>query len=53
MNAAINDAIREPEFVDLLARSGAVNAPVSPTECAEVVKQEIAEVQDFIKNVGI
>ena len=53
MNTAINDAIREPEFVDLLARSGAVNAPVSPTECAEVVKQEIADVQDFIKNVGI
>ena len=53
LNAAINEAIREPEFVDLLARSACVPAPVSPAEAAETVKQEMAEVADFIKNVGI
>ena len=53
MNAAINAAIQEPEFVDLLARSSATPAPVTPAAFAEAIKQEIALVEDFISNVGI
>ena len=37
MNAAINEAIREPEFTALLAKSGASAAPASPAEFTEVV----------------
>jgi tripartite-type tricarboxylate transporter receptor subunit TctC len=53
MNAAINAAIQEPEFVDLLARSTATPAPATPAEFAETIRQEVALVQDFIKTVGI
>ena len=53
MNAAINEAIREPDFTALLAKSGATAAPATPAEFTEVVRQEIAEVEDFIRTVGL
>jgi tripartite-type tricarboxylate transporter receptor subunit TctC len=53
MNAAINAAIQEPEFVDLLSRSSATPAPGTAAAFVETIKQEIALVEDFIKTVGI
>jgi tripartite-type tricarboxylate transporter receptor subunit TctC len=53
MNAAINDALKEPEFVALLARSGATPTPGGPDQLARVLKQEIADIQDFIKSADM
>lgn len=53
MNTAINEALREPEFVALLAKSGATPTPGDPAQLARVLKQEIADILDFIKTADM
>jgi tripartite-type tricarboxylate transporter receptor subunit TctC len=50
MNAAINDAINEPEFIALLAKSGATPAPGTPAQFTEVLRQEVADVLEFFQS---
>lgn len=53
MNAAINEAIKEPECVSLFAKSSAVPAPMSPEQFAEVVRKEVEVVEGIIKAANI
>jgi tripartite-type tricarboxylate transporter receptor subunit TctC len=53
MNAAINQALKDPGFVALIAKSGATPAPVTPEAAAKAVMQEIATVEAFAKSLDI
>jgi tripartite-type tricarboxylate transporter receptor subunit TctC len=53
MNAAINEAIMEPEFVNLAAKSSAVPAPMKPAEFAAVLRKEVEVVEGIIKAANI
>jgi tripartite-type tricarboxylate transporter receptor subunit TctC len=53
MNAAINEAIMEPEFVSLAARSSAVPAPMSPAQFHDVLRKEVEVVESIIKTANI
>jgi len=53
MNASINQALKDPGFIALMARSGATPAPVTPAEFTEVVKQEIADLMEFLKTADM
>lgn len=53
MNAAINEAIMDPSFTALLARSGASPAPSTPEQVVEVIKQEMADVAELMKVIKI
>ncbi len=53
MNQAINDALKDPAFVALVAKSGATPAPVTPDEFAEAIKEEQVKVADFVKNTDL
>lgn len=52
INAALNEAIMDPDFVALLQRGGAIPAAVSIEEFTEVLKTEIALVENFAKQIG-
>ncbi|MBL8699675.1 MAG: tripartite tricarboxylate transporter substrate binding protein [Alphaproteobacteria bacterium] len=52
-NAAINEAIMDPSFTALLARSGASPAPASPDELISVIKQEVADIAELMKTITI
>ena len=52
INAALNEAIMEPDFVALLQRGGAVPAAVSIEEFTDVLKAEITLVENFAKEIG-
>jgi tripartite-type tricarboxylate transporter receptor subunit TctC len=53
MNAAINDALKDPAFAALVAKSGATPAPVTPDEFAQAIKDEQVKVADFVKNTDL
>jgi tripartite-type tricarboxylate transporter receptor subunit TctC len=53
MNAAINEAIMEPEFVSLAARSSAVPAPMTPAQFHDVLRKEVEVVEGIIKSANI
>jgi tripartite-type tricarboxylate transporter receptor subunit TctC len=47
MNAAVNESLKEPSFVALLAKSGATPSPVTPEGFVEMIRQEVALVEEF------
>jgi tripartite-type tricarboxylate transporter receptor subunit TctC len=53
MNAAINESLKDPSFVALLAKSGATPAPVTPEQFVEIIKHEKEKVQHFISITGV
>lgn len=53
LNGAINEALKEPEFVALLAKSGATPSPGAPTQLADTLKQEIVDLTAFAKAAGL
>jgi tripartite-type tricarboxylate transporter receptor subunit TctC len=53
MNAAINESLKDPTFVALLAKSGATPAPVTPEQFVQIIKDEKEKVQEFIKTTDI
>lgn len=53
LNAAINDALKEPDFVSLLAKSGATPSPGAPQQLTDTLRQEIADLTDFAKSAGM
>jgi len=53
MNSAINDALKDPDFAALLARSGATPAPGDPSQLAATLKDEIAGLTAFAKSAGM
>jgi tripartite-type tricarboxylate transporter receptor subunit TctC len=52
-NKVINEAIVEPEFVQLFAKSSAVPAPMTPKEFHKVLADEVKVVEGIIKDAGI
>ena len=52
-NAAINDAVKDPSFVALLARSGATPAFGPPADLVTTIKQEMADVAELMKVITI
>lgn len=52
-NAALNDALKEPTIVAMMARSGAVPAPGTPEDFAARIAREREEVADLIVKAGI
>ncbi len=53
MNAAVNDALKEPEFVALLAKSGATPTPGGPAQLTQTLAQEIADIVEFIRTADM
>lgn len=53
MNAALNEAIADPSFVELTSTSGATPAPVTPDEFVAVIEKEKATLADFITRVDL
>lgn len=53
LNGAINDALKEPEFVALLAKSGATPSPGAPGQLTATLKQEIADLTAFARAAGM
>jgi tripartite-type tricarboxylate transporter receptor subunit TctC len=51
MNAAVNAALKDPEFLALLAKSSATPAPVTIEETIDTVKQEVALVELIPKTI--
>jgi tripartite-type tricarboxylate transporter receptor subunit TctC len=51
MNAAINTALKDPEFAALIAKNGGTPAPVTADESAEVLRQEVAEAVKLSKTI--
>jgi tripartite-type tricarboxylate transporter receptor subunit TctC len=47
VNAAVNEALKDPGFVALLAKSGATPAPVTPEAFVAMIKEENAIVAEF------
>jgi tripartite-type tricarboxylate transporter receptor subunit TctC len=50
MNAAINETLKDPEFIALLAKSGATPSPGTPADFEAVLKQEITDVVAFFQS---
>lgn len=53
LNAAVNEALKEPEFIALLAKSGATPSPGGPDQLANTLKAEIADLTAFAKSAGL
>jgi tripartite-type tricarboxylate transporter receptor subunit TctC len=53
MNAAINDAVKDPAFAALLAKSGATANIGTPAEFAETIKEEAAKVEELMKSTEL
>ncbi len=53
MNEAVNDALKDPEFVALLAKSGATPTPGGPAQLTQTLSQEIADIVEFIKTADM
>ena len=53
MNAAIQDAIKEQSFVDLLAKSGATPVFKNAAESAKEVKEEGSLMARIVKDANI
>jgi len=51
MNAAINDALKDPEFADIIRKAGATPSPATLEEAMATVRQEIADVIEFAKTL--
>jgi tripartite-type tricarboxylate transporter receptor subunit TctC len=51
MNAAINEALKDPDFVALLAKSGATPAPGTADQFAQVVRVELDDVAELARTV--
>lgn len=52
-NKVINEAILEPEFVNMFTLSSATAAPMSPTDFGKVLVTEVALTEKIIKDAGI
>lgn len=48
MNAAMNEAMEDPGFKALLAKSGATPAPGTPEDFVEAIKAERAHIEEFL-----
>ena len=53
MNAALNEALADPSFVELTAKSGATPAPGTPEDFTAVLEAETATLAEFIKTVDL
>ncbi len=53
MNEAINTAVDDPGFIELMASSGAVPVKLSPQEFADAIREEGVRVQEFVEFTGI
>lgn len=53
MNAAINEALKDPGFTALLAKSGATPAPSTPEAFVQEIRDEVALVDDFFKKIAL
>jgi tripartite-type tricarboxylate transporter receptor subunit TctC len=51
MNAAINAALKDPEFATMIAKAGATPSPLTPEETVEVVRQEVALAEKLAKTI--
>lgn len=51
INAAVNNAIQEPGFVEIAARSGASPAPGTPEDHLAAMKAEAAVIEQFLATV--
>jgi tripartite-type tricarboxylate transporter receptor subunit TctC len=51
MNAALNDALEDPDFQALMAKSGATSAPGTPDDFVAAIEKEQAFLADFVKSV--
>jgi tripartite-type tricarboxylate transporter receptor subunit TctC len=49
MNGAINDAVRDPGFMALMARSGATPSPGTPEDFVKALKEEVELVNEIFK----
>lgn len=52
VNSAINEAIADPSFVALLAKSGATPAPSTPEQFIGAIKEEVEMVDAFFKTLN-
>ncbi len=53
MSAAIIDALKDPSFAALVAKSGATPAPVTPDQFVQAIKDEQEKVAEFVKNTDL
>jgi tripartite-type tricarboxylate transporter receptor subunit TctC len=53
MNAAVNEALKDPAFAALMAKSGATPSPVTPEQFGQVVKKEVEDLLEIIKIANI
>jgi len=51
MNAAINAALKEPEFATLIEKSGATPSPGTVEQAVEALRQEAVEVDKLAKTI--
>jgi tripartite-type tricarboxylate transporter receptor subunit TctC len=51
MNAAINAAVKDPEFAALIARNGGTAAPGTLEDAAEALRLEVAEASKLAKTI--
>lgn len=52
-NKVINEAIMEPEFVDMFAKASAIPAPMSPADFHKVLVDEVALTETIMADAGI
>jgi tripartite-type tricarboxylate transporter receptor subunit TctC len=53
MNAAVNDTLKDPGFIALLARSGATPATATPEEFTKIIRDEADILAEFIRTTGL
>ncbi|HEV7275929.1 MAG TPA: tripartite tricarboxylate transporter substrate binding protein [Devosiaceae bacterium] len=53
MNAALNEALQDPAFVELTAKSGATPAPGTPEDFVAALQEEAATLAEFVKTVAL
>jgi tripartite-type tricarboxylate transporter receptor subunit TctC len=53
MTAAVNTALKDPDFAALMAKSGATPSPVTPEEFGKVVKNEVESLLEILKIANI
>ena len=53
MNEAVNDALKDPDFVALLAKSGATPTPGAPAQLTQTLAREVADSIEFVKTADM
>jgi tripartite-type tricarboxylate transporter receptor subunit TctC len=53
MNEAVNVALKDPSFIELMAKSGATPSPVTADEFGKIVKKEVDDLLEIIKIANI